>query len=254
VKRLTFAELVGWAGIFLGLVVMLRFGKTDGPLAIVVITAVLVATAALIFWRSLAGLERLQSLLVEGRPKPMLRIVRRRLRYRGGGANRAELLIYQAAAYAMSGEFDKGLLALDDIGVPGELPVEDRESWLFAYASTRFSCLLFSEQIEAARSLYEETLLGYRKHAELEVVIEAMEGELLYCEGEHIKAERILEALVSETRTPPAARAVFHYFLGRIYADRGQRARAAAQFDLARTLGPRTWIPAGIDALEAAAK
>jgi len=215
-----------------------------------VIGALGASTAAIIFWRSLAGLTRLQALLVEGRPRPMLRIARRRLRYRGGGNDRAPLLIYQAAAYSLNGEFEKGLLALDAITVPKDLPREDRDSWRLAYDSTRFSCLLFGEKIEEAREHFETAMSKYKSIAELETSLKSMEAQLHYCEGEHIKAERVFETIIEESRTPPAARAVFHYFLGRIYADRGQSERAAERFESARVLAPKTWIPAGIDALK----
>ena len=206
------SEIVGWLGIATGLAVLFKVATTGGSWPLVAITAVITATAVIVFRRSLAGLSQLQSLLLEGRPAPMLRIARRRLRYRGGGRNRAPLLIYQAAAYSMTGDFEKGLLALDDIDVPADFPEDDRESWAFAYASTRFSCLLFAEKIEAARVLYDDELAAYASRPGLATTIEAMEGELFYCEGEHIKAERILETLVSETKTAPAARGVFLLF------------------------------------------
>jgi hypothetical protein len=58
----------------------------------------------------------------------------------------------------------------------------------------------------------------------------------------------IFVRLVRDTRIPPPSRAVFHYFIARIYHAQGQWNPADQHFAEAARLAPKTWIPAGIAA------
>lgn len=250
------SEAVVWITVAAILTVAFRSGAAAGGWTMAVIAAVLVATVVVVFWRAFSALNRLQNLLVEGRPDPMLRMIRRRLRYRGGGRARGPLLIYQAAALSMKGEWEKGLVALDQIDLDRDLEaVETKESgqrsaWELAYHSTRLSCLIFLERIDEARELFDRELAPRADREEARLAVRAMEAELWFCEGAHRRAERVFEDIVGDYRLPPSSRAVFHYFLGRIYRARGERDDSDAQFDRACELGGKTWIAEGIAALE----
>ncbi len=242
-------KFVGWVGIAACIFFALWLSPSKGPVWLVLIVAMVTAAAVLVFWQTLVGIDQIQTLLIEGRPKAVLRIVRRRMRYRNGGTARVPLMIFAAAAHSLRGDFDQGLSKLEKLRIPADLPEDQRESWLFSYASTLFGCLLFAEQIAEARETFDQQLKQYREQAALAPIIDAMEAQLHYCEGEHIRAERVFEKITGDTKIPPVSRAVFHYFLGRIFSDRGQSAKADEQFEMAAALAPRTWIPKGIEAL-----
>ncbi len=255
--RFRVGEAIGWAGLAVALLTVFRLGATRTSWTIAVGTAMITATAGIVFWRSFTSIEQLRTLLTEGRPKPMLRIIRRKLRYLRNDLrneeDRSALLLYRAAAESMDGRFEDGLATLSELNeanVVLDQPTGERESWTFSVASTRFSCLLFAERIEEARALFDDKLASFRSREATLATIESMEAQLDYCEGEHIRAERVFEKLTDDTHAAPAARAVFHYFLGRIYADRGQTDKADEEFREARKLAPKTWIPAGITALQ----
>ena len=246
-------EWIVWITVAATLTVAFRAGASGAGWPIAAIAAVLVATVVIAFSRAFSALTRLQSFLIEGRPDPMLRIIRRRLRYRGGGRARGPLLIYQAAALSMKGEWEKGLLVLDEIDLESDLEAvvpEQRPAWRLSYHSTRFSCLIFLERIDQARELFDRELARLRDRDETGLAIRAMEAELWFCEGADSRAERVFEEIVGDHRLPPSSRAVFHYFLGRIYRRRGERDDSEQQFDRARELGGKTWIADGIAALE----
>lgn len=243
-------RLAAWAALVVVLVALFRGARTEGTWPMIVLAAIVVAAAMIAFWRAWSALTRLQQHMIDGNPEPILSITRRRLRYRGGGRDRGQLLVFQAAGHSMNGEWERGLLALDHVDLEHDFADDERERWTFVYHSTRFSCLLFSEAIEAARELFDEEIRPRAGAAGAELAAEAMEAELWYCEGEHIRAERVFERIADDFRSPPPARAVFHYFLGRIYRDRSQLDRAAEEFALARQNAGNTWIPDGIDALD----
>jgi tetratricopeptide (TPR) repeat protein len=246
-------ELLVWFSVVVILTMAFRVGTAGNGWIMVTIAAILVATVVVAFMRAFSALNRLQNFLIEGNPKPMLRIIRRRLRYRGGGRDRGALLIYQAAAYSMKGEWEKGLVALDEIDLDSDFAAasdSQRAAWDLAYHSSRFSCLIFLERFEEARELFDAELADRAESPETELAVRAMEAELWFCEDRRSQAERVFEEIVGNHRLPPSSRAVFHYFLGRIYRDRGKRDDSEAQFDRARELGGKTWIADGIAAIE----
>jgi tetratricopeptide (TPR) repeat protein len=246
-------ELLVWLTIAATLTVAFRSGAAGDNWVMAVIAAILVATVGVAFMRAFSALNRLQNLLIEGNPNPMLRIIRRRLRYRGGGRDRGPLLIYQAAAYSMKGEWEKGLVVLDEIDPAEDLATGDdkqRQAWELAYHSSRFSCLIFLERIDEARAVFDAELAGCGDSPETELAVRAMEAELWFCEGKRSQAAEVFEEIVGNYRLPPSSRAVFHYFLGRIYRDRGERDASEQQFDRARELAGKTWIADGIAAIE----
>lgn len=247
-------ELVVWISVVAILTTAFRLGGDGGPWLAAIVGAVLVATVVVVFLRAVSALTRLQNYLIEGNPDPMLRIIRRRLRYRGGGRHRLPLVIYQGAAYSMKGEFAEGLEALDALDLETELEAVEgdrqRKIWELAYHSTRLSCLIFLERIDEARELFDRELAGRRDSPEAELAVRAVEAELWFCEDRRRDAEKVFSEIVGDHRLPPSSRAVFHYFLGRIYRDSGDRDASEEQFDRARDLGGKTWIADGIAALE----
>lgn len=244
------APWAAWAALVIAFAIVFRSSTSTGSWPVVTLAALAVSAAVMVLWRAAGALRRLQQLLAEGRPDPMLRIVRRRLRYRGGGRNRGPLLVFKAAALSMKGEWERGLEVLDEIDPAADLPEERRLHWELATFSTRFSCLIFLERIDEARALYEAEIAPRADDADAKLAAEAMEAELWFCEGARGEARTVFERLVGDYRLPASARAVFHYFLGRIYRGGGDREASDAQFERARQIAGKTWIPAGIDAIE----
>lgn len=248
--RRNLATWAVWAALVVAFAIAFANAEVQGPWPLMGLAALVLASAIIVVWRQMSTLRRLQLLLGEGRPDPMLRIVRRRLRYRGGGKNRGPLLVFEAAALSMKGDWERGLEVLDSIDLEADLPAEDRASWQLSYHGTRFSCLLFLERIEEARELFDREIAPSAGDANAGLAAEAMEAELWFCEGARSRAEAVFERLVGDYRIPASARAVFHYFLGRIHRDRGEREASDAQFQRARQIAGDTWIPAGIEAIE----
>lgn len=242
---------VTWTAMVLLVALILRWSGGLTPQAL----AAAVALAALTFYlgarRARQTLARIQYHLAVGEPDKLLALVDRQLRHRRSPAARGPLLVFRAAGQSMQGDWEGALATLDEVD-PEAMPEPGRAVWQFGYWGARFGCLVFTERIEEARRVLEqhiEPLAGTEELRHAGDAVTAARAELAFCDGEYERARPIFERLVADGRVPPASRAVFHYFLGRIADEEGEGGQARRHFSRAVALAPRTWIPAGIRVL-----
>ena len=229
--------------------------STRGSVSLLLLSLILVFVVvfAVGAWSARRNLVKIYSYLALGRPDELLALIEPRLAKRRSAELRGPLIVFKAAALSMQGKFDEGLATLKEIK-PSELPEPGKKAWQFGYYSAMMSCLLFSERVEEARRIFEdemeplaedETMRGTQR------ALDAYRAELSFCDGDLDAARPVFERLVGDVTMPPASRAMFHYFLGRIHSEEDRPEDSEKHFELAVHLGRYTWIPAGIEALKA---
>ena len=247
---------LSWTAMAAFFVVVFRSVDPGSPFALSLIAALLVATMIIGFARGRRAMARIQEMAALGEPDKMLAIVRRKLRYaKPGSPNRAAFAVFLATGLSMKGEWDRALEALDEVD-PDSMPEDEKALWQFGYYNAKFSCLVFKERLDEARAVLDTQLepLASGHIPRAENAIDACRAVMWFCDGEHEKAMGVFARLVKETPIPPPSRAVFHYFLARIYHDRGHWKGANEHFEEAERLGARTWVGAGIKAFREARK
>lgn len=231
------------------LTLLMASGESPMPIPVTMAFSIVVAGLVVAYFRSRRPLVRIQDLISLGDPDKLLSLVRRRLRYAGTGPNRGPYKIYEATALSMKGDWQRAVAALDEVAID-QLP-EPRALWQFGYHSARFCCCVFLEQIDQARAILDGSLIGLARDPavnEPQDALASCRAMLWFCDEQDDKAMDVFVRLVRNTTIPPPSRAVFHYFIARIYHRRGQWAAADQHFEEAERLAPRTWIPAGIAA------
>jgi tetratricopeptide (TPR) repeat protein len=248
---LTWAALAGF------LLVVLRTVDSGTPFVFAFVSAVLLSTVIVGVARARRAMARIQELMVLGEPDKMLALVRRKLRYaKRGSPNHAAFTVFLATGLSMKGDWDSALSALDDID-PDSVPDGDRALWQFGYYNARFACLVFSERLDEARAVLADNLEPLVEKGALTnaaTALEACQAVMWFCDDEHDRAMKVFARLVIETPIPAPSRAVFHYFLARIYHARGVWKGANEHFDEAARLAPKTWVHAGVEAFRESKK
>ncbi len=241
---------LAWTGLVAFFAYFLRTYDPGTPFALSLIAALLVSTAVVGFLRGRRTLARIQELIALGDPEPLLALVRRKLRYARSGPNRGPLRVFEAVGLSMKGEWAAALEVLGQVDAAA-LPDRGRAVWEFGYHAARFSCLVFTECLDEARAVLRDHIERLAATPELPPAgdaVQACRAMMWFCDGDHDRAMSVFAALVRDTRIPPSSRAVFHYFIGRIYHAGGKWNASEQHFAEAARLGPKTWVPAGIAA------
>jgi tetratricopeptide (TPR) repeat protein len=213
----------------------------------VLVLSLLLSTLLIGFLRGRRALARIHELIALGEPDKLLSLVRWQLRYARSGPNRGPLKVFEAVALSMKGDFSRALQSLDAVN-PGAMP---EAIWQFGYYTARFGCYVFLERLDEARAILGDHIERLAAGGELPSADDAIAGSramMWFCDGDQPRAMEVFARLVRDTRIPPPSRAVFHYFIGRVYHADGKWSAADQHFAEAAKLGPKTWIPSGIEA------
>jgi tetratricopeptide (TPR) repeat protein len=243
---------LAWLGLVALFVFLFRRFDPGSPFALGVTAALIVSTLAVGFARGRRTLARIQELIALGEPDRLLALVRRKSVYARSGPNAAPYRVFEAVALSMKGDFSRALEVLDALD-PAAMPDPGRAIWQLGYHSARFGCYVFTERLEEARA----ALAAIEQTARDETLpnaqdaLESCRAMMWFCDDQHDRAMVVFVRLVRDTRIPAPSRAVFHYFIARIYHARGQWNAADQHFEEASRLGPKTWIPVGVQAFRA---
>jgi hypothetical protein len=132
------------------------------------------------------------------------------------------------------------------------LPALGNASLRLFYLGVLFDCLVFSRRLDRARALFDGRLEPYARELDTpmsRLLVEECRATMLFLDGDLDGSRQLFEGLVDADDAPPAARAAYHFFLGCIAEENGNRKAADEAFDTTIELAPETYFPERIEML-----
>lgn len=152
------------------------------------------------------------------------------------------LLVNKVSGLIFMGKWQEAIELLDTIGSNF-----NNEVFTVQYYLNYLSAHIFLERVDIAKEIYSdkkelfERYKTIKRYREINQSIKKVEGIFSFYNDDLIKSKSIFEELLDKQKYS-IYRAIYHYFLGKIFEKEGNLAESKIHFNKAKLLGERTFL------------